>query len=1101
MNLSKLPLTLLWLLMGMFYSFAQVDPAKLPNPNPVIPSSPNAASLGAYGESQINMYTGQPEINIPLYTIQTRGLKIPVSLSYNASGVKVEGVASWVGLQWSLNAGGVITRQLMGMPDEWPFGYRTSAARSQMATFMAGGMLPGTAVDYMHWMNSGQVDAEPDVFYFNYPNGTGKFFYGYDGQIQEAPVKKNKIEWVTLNGKTGWKISDISGHDYYFFDREETANVSTTKAGAQTSTGTTPKSNITFDSSWYLSEIVDRNTLETIYFDYEGFSYTQRSIGSRTKYIPYTTCATPAAGESYNISTVTALRIKKIRFPGGTIDFIKGAAREDLLGDNVLDHVIVKNERQETVKSFQLNYHYTNTNDSPYGQEYGKRLFLDQVSISDGAEGAYNFTYNTLNLPHRLSYNQDHWGFFNNANNNDLFTPFSHYWNATLNRYVAIEGANKEIDSIYTQAGILKSITYPTGGSTLFTYENNTANSLPADFDMKIGDKFFVLNGDATGQTTYYEKTFNVNESFAGTGGVFATLTGNFGCTTSGSGGSTSFNCPDVRLTYPDGSFMQINQSSYGKTYFLKPGTYTLTAEFGFIPDPQTTIMNFRFVMVWSQSFRDNPLTANNVKVGGLRIKQIANFDPNSNHTYTKRYAYTKFNALNQSSGTIMNVPYYQYQLIYYRGPAGSCEWKCVTATSNTAMGSTNGNPVGYAEITEYLDKDGLLGKNEYVYISPATVSDFAGKDMPFIPAVNRDFWRGVLKSQKSYSFNNNDYQLQKEINNSYGMYNLPASTFGLGIKAVQSIIPVSPTEDPYGEFPEYFKWDVYQVPAGWNHLDSTETKTYENSLIVAERVVYTQNSGNLLNGKIEKSGSDGQIIVETTKYPGDFLGLNTADNLTNAVLNLQANYFLDKEIEKSTYTKDRLTGATKLLASSMDVYKENVPWIASKMLLLPASTIADFAPLSISGNALSADSRYKSEFSYHEYSEEGNVLSLSKAFAPKKNYIWSYHSKYPIAEISNATYATVVAVLGGAPAINTIASSDPTDAQVKVWIDQLRNSALLKDAQITSYTYKPLVGMTSSTDAKGMTTYYEYDAFQRLKTIKDQNGNILKQTDYHYKN
>ena len=51
------------------------------------------------------------------------------------------------------------------------------------------------------------------------------------------------------------------------------------------------------------------------------------------------------------------------------------------------------------------------------------------------------------------------------------------------------------------------------------------------------------------------------------------------------------------------------------------------------------------------------------------------------------------------------------------------------------------------------------------------------------------------------------------------------------------------------------------------------------------------------------------------------------------------------------------------------------------------------------------------------------------------------------------------------------------------------------------TYTYKPLVGMTSQTDAKGMTTYYEYDAFQRLKTVKDQNGNILKQTDYHYKN
>lgn len=33
------------------------------------------------------------------------------------------------------------------------------------------------------------------------------------------------------------------------------------------------------------------------------------------------------------------------------------------------------------------------------------------------------------------------------------------------------------------------------------------------------------------------------------------------------------------------------------------------------------------------------------------------------------------------------------------------------------------------------------------------------------------------------------------------------------------------------------------------------------------------------------------------------------------------------------------------------------------------------------------------------------------------------------------------------------------------------------------------------------MTFIYHCDAFQRLKTIKDQNGNILKQTDYHYKN
>lgn len=55
-------------------------------------------------------------------------------------------------------------------------------------------------------------------------------------------------------------------------------------------------------------------------------------------------------------------------------------------------------------------------------------------------------------------------------------------------------------------------------------------------------------------------------------------------------------------------------------------------------------------------------------------------------------------------------------------------------------------------------------------------------------------------------------------------------------------------------------------------------------------------------------------------------------------------------------------------------------------------------------------------------------------------------------------------------------------------------------NSEITTYTYKPLIGLTSTTDPKGMTTYYEYDSFQRLKYIKDQNGNILKSYDYHYK-
>ena len=63
--------------------------------------------------------------------------------------------------------------------------------------------------------------------------------------------------------------------------------------------------------------------------------------------------------------------------------------------------------------------------------------------------------------------------------------------------------------------------------------------------------------------------------------------------------------------------------------------------------------------------------------------------------------------------------------------------------------------------------------------------------------------------------------------------------------------------------------------------------------------------------------------------------------------------------------------------------------------------------------------------------------------------------------------------------------------------IDEVR--VYPKTAQMTTYTYNPLVGITSTTDANGLPTYYEYDPFNRLKFIKDFTGNIIKSFQYNY--
>src|SRR5687768_15138488 len=73
---------------------------------PVLPPSPTAASLGKYASIPVGHYTGVPNINIPIYTISSGPLQLPISMSYHAGGIKVEEVASAVGLGWTLNAGG-----------------------------------------------------------------------------------------------------------------------------------------------------------------------------------------------------------------------------------------------------------------------------------------------------------------------------------------------------------------------------------------------------------------------------------------------------------------------------------------------------------------------------------------------------------------------------------------------------------------------------------------------------------------------------------------------------------------------------------------------------------------------------------------------------------------------------------------------------------------------------------------------------------------------------------------------------------------------------------------------------------------------------------
>ena len=86
--------------------------------NPVQVFTPNAVSLGQYGQIPVNYFNGLPDISIPITTFKGKGFELPIKLSYHASGINPDLHPGWVGLGWTLHAGGMISRIVKGYKDE-----------------------------------------------------------------------------------------------------------------------------------------------------------------------------------------------------------------------------------------------------------------------------------------------------------------------------------------------------------------------------------------------------------------------------------------------------------------------------------------------------------------------------------------------------------------------------------------------------------------------------------------------------------------------------------------------------------------------------------------------------------------------------------------------------------------------------------------------------------------------------------------------------------------------------------------------------------------------------------------------------------------------
>jgi hypothetical protein len=133
--------------------------------------SANAASLGKYGDIPVSYNSGVPNVGIPITTIQDGPLSLPISLSYHAGGLKVGEVCSWVGLGWSAQAGGMISRTVQGIADErdngyFKIGYDIQFSANNCIERASNNGNPTANSTFHGQLAAGQMDGEPDIFHF-----------------------------------------------------------------------------------------------------------------------------------------------------------------------------------------------------------------------------------------------------------------------------------------------------------------------------------------------------------------------------------------------------------------------------------------------------------------------------------------------------------------------------------------------------------------------------------------------------------------------------------------------------------------------------------------------------------------------------------------------------------------------------------------------------------------------------------------------------------------------------------------------------------------------------------------------------------------------
>ncbi|WP_324758348.1 hypothetical protein [Sphingobacterium thalpophilum] len=1138
----------------------------------MIPPTPEAYSMTRYGQYPVSQFTGIPSISVPLYDIEVGDLKIPIGISYHGGGHKVNDLASTIGLGWNLSAGGLISRVVMGVPDEHGNGifYQGIKGNNEITP------------QYLDWVANQDKDSEQDIFSYSFLGVNGKFVFGKNREVHTIPYSDIKVNFEN----NIFTITDSQGRVFVFEERAMNSSFSE---------NTSPK--YFAPTSWYLTKVIMENKADIITFSYKRYNLGNIptiDYGLSIGYLP----SQPLGEEVVYVRNQASIPTKtvfyqnpnesfldEVVFPNGKVKFKYKEERLDY-GRAMLDSVIVTDQSKEIVKKISLDHEYffSDRGYNSYATANDKyRLKLTAVKFHDIRSSSqfskYKFEYEEgVSLPPRNNCGVDWWGYSNGSVSNEHLISLNdngkeYEYNDGVHPKASSDifrPANREPDENNMKASMLKRITYPTGGYTDFDFEANRVNV--TYIEDSVNQSYMAVGDKESGQAQIINFTPTVNTSTA----------------------TLRLNIPlwqDVKQPYVE--FRNLTKGTFQRfvTYPGDPTFQTLTISLtagnqyslkaNIMPNPSDpqddTDERVLATISWSTGAQS---VVKEQKGPGLRIKSIKSYTKENILTSFEEYKYGKdesgvgksrfFDYILRKRTFVQKSRYVLESALTTMLPFEASTLEILSRPIYEY--SSASYVIAYPEVVKY-EFDSIGNNRKTVYKYSFEMDDQIEANIPDPQSLMSVSWKsGDLLSEEHYRRNSDgSYNLIDEQINKYNTVNIDTD---YGLKVSRKVIKRGKYIDP-PKFDDFYYFE-YPISSGINKLISTENNNYTETEMVNEWRKFTYLTDKNLRPRITHHGkSDGSSESFFTSYANDYLvGTPFIDDMNmNNLLSYPIEEVRYKEIGGNVFVVSGkiykyLTGGKGLLDQILEL--ESAVPLALSEFKFSNKTKGVLPTAGISSGYLPAVF-YKPSIEYgNNYTINGRPLLMKPQDGPPTSILWDYNKQNVAATVRNATpnnvaytsfetedtgnweltggsYTSSVALTGNKgyilPSAGKIYKAGLNSMISYIISYWSRNSSLivngevgiLKDskngwkkyehlikgsssvsisgnatidelgllplgAEMITYTYKPLVGITSRTDARGVTEYYQYDGMQRLQAILDQLNNVTKAIDYHYR-